>query len=116
MAKFRVFIHGRVKDDKIEAFRDLGQRMTGYVKENEPGTVVYGWFVSDDGRFVNEDGYTEDAALLTHLGNAQEQGFLDEYLASVEIERVEVLGEAGEAAREALADFSAVHYAMTEGF
>jgi hypothetical protein len=54
--------------------------------------------------------------LLTHLGNAQEQGFLDEYLASVEIERVEVLGEAGDAAREALADFSAVHYAMTEGF
>ena len=73
---------------------------------------MYGWFVSDDGQFVNEDGYTEDSAYLTHLGNAQEQGFLDEYMALTEIESVQVLGEVGDAAREALAGFSA---AIAEG-
>ena len=39
MVKFRVFLHGRVKADQVEAFRDLGKRMTGYVSRNEPGTV-----------------------------------------------------------------------------
>ena len=114
MAKFRVFLRGEVKGGNVEAFRELGQRMAGYVRDNEPGTVVYNWFVSDDGQFVNEDGYDEDAALLTHLGNAQEQGFLDEYMALLDIQRVDVLGDPGESAREALGAFSAVDYAMVE--
>jgi quinol monooxygenase YgiN len=116
VAKFRIVISGRVKDGQVDAFADLGRRATAFVKDNEPGTVIYGWFVSDDGRFVNEDGYTEDAALLTHLGNMGEQGFLDEYVALVDIESAQVLGEAGDAAREALTAFAAVHYPMIEGF
>ena len=91
MAKFRVFLYGQVKEGQVEAFRDLGRRMTDYVKENEPGTVVYGWFISDDGRFANEDGYTEDGAFLTHLANAGEQGFFDEYMTLVDLESVHVL-------------------------
>lgn len=114
MAKFRVFLHGRVKDDQVEAFQDLGKRMTDYVRENEPGTVVYSWYISDDGRFVNEDGYDDDASFLTHLGNAQEQGYFDEYMAFGELESVFVLGEPGDAVLEALSDFSAMRYPIVE--
>ncbi len=116
MATFRVLIHGRVKDGRITAFRDLGRRMTAFVKENEPGTVAYGWFVSGDGRFVTEDGYSEEAALLTHMANVRRQGFGDEYLALLDIERIQVLGEVGDTAREALDGPSTVHYLMTDGF
>jgi hypothetical protein len=45
-----------------------------------------------------------------------EHGFLDEYVGLVDIESVQVLGEAGDAAREALTAFAAVHYSMVEGF
>ncbi len=116
MARFRVFVQGRVKGGQSGGFRDLGRRMTDFVKENEPGTVAYGWFVGDEGRFVTEDGYAEDAALITHMTNAREQGFRDEYLALLDVERVEVLGDARDAAREALEGSSAVYYAMTDGF
>ena len=74
MAEFRVFIRGRVQGGQIGTFRDLGRRMTGFVREDEPGTVAYGWFVSDDGRFVTEDGYAEDAVRHTH-GQRSETGF-----------------------------------------
>lgn len=116
MVGFRLFIQGKVADGQLDAFRDLAGRMTGYVRENEAGTEIYVWYLSDDGKFMNEDGYADDAALLTHLGNAGEQGFLDEYMALVEIEDVRVLGDSGDAAREALAGFGAVHYGMFEGF
>lgn len=109
---FRLFIHSRVKEGQGDAIRDLASRMTSYVKENEPGTTVYAWYMGDDGRMINEDEYTDDDALLTHLGNAGAQGTLDEFMALIDVEGVQVLGDAGDAAREALAGFGAAHFSL----
>jgi quinol monooxygenase YgiN len=110
MSGFRIFISGTVKDGKVEAFRDLGRRMSEQVAANEPGTTLYDWHVSDEGGFVNDDGYVDDAAFLTHFGSAQEAGHIDEYVSLVDIDRVMVFGEPGDAAREALVPFGAVYY------
>ena len=114
MAKFRVLFSGTVEDSP--AYRSLGDRMIAFVKDKEPGTEVYGWFLSADGRFTNEDGFADDESFLTHLGNVQEQGFLDEYMALTNIESVRVLGEPGEKALEALGPFSPTYLPMVGGF
>ena len=105
---FRVFVSGRVSD--VAAFRKLHKRISVYMKQHEPGTSVYNWFVSDDGLYVNEDGYADDDAFLSHIGNAQEQGFYDEVLGLTEVDSISVLGDAGESVLHALRDFSPRNY------
>jgi quinol monooxygenase YgiN len=115
MSAVRFVITGKVKDGQVEAFADLGERMSASVAANEPGTTTYNWFVSDDGSFVNEDSYTDSAALGTHLGNAQESGLLGEYVALADITGVHVLGDVDDAAKGMLEAFGAVHYSQTQG-
>jgi quinol monooxygenase YgiN len=109
VSAFRLMIFGKVKDGQADAFRELAAGQIEKVKATEPGTNVYNWFIGDDGSFVNEDGYTDAAALLTHLGNGTASGFLDTYMGMVDIERVQVLGTVTDpAAVEALAGFGAI--------
>ena len=114
MSAVRFIITGTVKDGQVEAFADLGARMFASVSANEPGTTTYNWFISDDGSFVNEDAYTDSAALGAHLGSAQESGVLGEYVALTEITGVHVLGDVDDAAKGMLEAFGAVHYSQTQ--
>jgi hypothetical protein len=114
MAQFRVFFSGKVEDKA--AYLDLVGKMIAFVKENEPGTGPYGSFVSEDGATINEDGFDSAASFFTHLGNMQEQGWLDQYLALVTLETVRVLGDAGPEVLEALAGFGGAHYPLKAGF
>jgi quinol monooxygenase YgiN len=115
MSTVRFIIAGTVKDGQVGAFADLGSRMSAAVAANEPGTTTYNWFISDDGSFINEDGYTDSAALGAHLGRAQESGLLDEYVGLVDITGVHVLGDVDDAAKGMLEAFGAVHYSQTQG-
>ena len=114
MAAVRFSIHGRAKDGSGDAYRDLAGRMTGFVKENEPGTTRYDWYLADDGATLNVDHYADSDALGTHLGNAQEQGFLDDFMATIDIEGVHVIGQVDDAAREMLAPFGPVYYEQVQ--
>ncbi len=112
MSEVRFMIHSKFEDG--EAVRDLARRMTAFVRENEPGTTTYKWFQSADDHVINEDNYASTEALLTHLANAGEQGFLDEFMSLLTIESVRVLGSVDDAAIEALRAFGAVHYEIVE--
>jgi quinol monooxygenase YgiN len=115
MSEVRFIITGKVKDGQVEALADLGARMFSSVRANEPDTTTYSWYISDDGSFVNEDSYTDSAALGVHLGNLQESGLLAEYVALAEISGVHVLGDVDDAAKGMLEAFGAVHYSKTQG-
>ena len=108
MVQFRVVFSERVND--VQLFRLLGERVRTYIREAEPGTTVYNWFISDGGHFLNEDRYADDAAFLRHIKNAQAQGFYTEFLAVTEVETIQVLGDAGAQVLEALAGFSPRSY------
>ncbi len=115
MGSVRFIITGKAKDGQAAALADLGARMFASVRENEPDTTTYNWFISDDGSFVNEDEYASSDALGTHLGNAQESGLLGEYVATVDISGVHVLGDVDDAAKGMLEAFGAVHYSKAQG-
>jgi quinol monooxygenase YgiN len=115
MGSVRFIITGKAKEGQAEALADLATRMFANVKESEPGTTTYNWFIADDGAFVNEDEYASAEALGVHLGSAQEKGLLDEYLGLTDITAVHVLGDVDEAARGMLEAFGALHYSKTQG-
>ena len=115
MGSVRFIITGKAKDGQAGAIADLGARMFASVRENEPDTTTYNWFISDDGSFVNEDEYVSSDALGAHLGNAEESGLLGEYVATVDISGVHVLGDVDDAAKGMLEAFGAVHYSKTQG-
>lgn len=115
MGTVRFIITGKAKDGHAAGIADLGARMSASVRENEPETTTYNWFIADDGSFVNEDEYASSEALGAHLGNAQESGLLDEYVSTVDITGVHVLGDVDDAAKGMLEAFGAVHYSKTQG-
>ena len=115
MASVRFIIIGKAKEGQAEAYADLGKRMSADVRANEPGATTYNWFISGDGAFVNEDEYASSDALAAHLGNAQENGFLDEYMSVTDIISVHVLGDVDDAAKGMLEAFGAVHYSKAQG-
>jgi hypothetical protein len=111
----RLVLYGKVKDGMTDGFKDVGTRMIG-AAEGEPGTTTYKWFLSEDGHFVNEDIYTDEAALFAHVGGLTESGLMNEYMGSMDLAGVMVLDPVNDAAKEALAAFAATHYAMIGGF
>jgi quinol monooxygenase YgiN len=111
----RLILYGKVKDGMTEAFKDAGAQMTAAAND-EPGTTTYRWYLSEDGHFVNEDVYTDEAALFAHVGAATESGMMNDYTGSMDLAGVMVLDPVNDEAKEALAAFAATHYAMIEGF
>ncbi len=103
------------KIDDADGYRDFAQRATAMVREEDPGTLVYNWFVSEDGTTViNEDVYDSSESFLAHLGNMTKHGFVDEFMQRCDVQAVRVLGEVDDAAREALGGFGAQHFEIVQ--
>lgn len=111
----RLVLHGKVKDGMLEDFKAVGADMVA-AAEGEAGTTTYQWYVSEDGHFVNEDVYEDEAALFAHVGGLTESGMMDRYMGSMDLAGVLVLDPVNDEAKEALAAFGAVHYANVMGF
>ena len=111
----RMILYGNVKDGMTDAYRDAATPMTSAAREEE-GTTTYKWFLSEDGHFVNEDVYTDEAAFFAHFGAATERGAVDAFLGTMDLEGVMVLDPINDEMAEALAAFGATEYTMIEGF
>ncbi len=91
MSAMTVYIHMGVND--AAAYRALSEKMIAFVRDNEPGTTTYEWHLSEDGtEALNIDGFDSTGSFLAHIGNAQEQGFLDQFMTVGDIQRVVVTG------------------------
>jgi quinol monooxygenase YgiN len=111
----RLILHGTVKEGMTDAFKDVGARMVARAKD-EAGTTTYKWYLSDEGYFVNEDVYTDEAALFAHVGGLTESGLMDEYMGAMDLAGVLVLDPVNDEAKGALAAFGAIHSIMYDGF
>lgn len=95
---------GRTSD--VNGYRALATEMCAAVAD-EPGTIRYDWHVSADGATRNVDVYEDGPAFLEHFGSAQANGLLPRFIDLVDIERVDVVGDVSEEAREVLVGFGA---------
>ncbi len=110
-AAFRVFLMSSLKEGvSPDAYRELGDRTVAMVRAKEPGTVVYDWWIGDDGSVVNVDGYADEAAFSIHGRNMTESGLRAEFRQLLDITSVLVLGDVGATVRDALAALGPVHF------
>ncbi len=105
-----------IKDGKSDDFKALMNEMVGATRANEPGTLIYEWFISEDGKSCHiYERYVDSAATMTHLGSFG-QNFAERFLAAAEPTRFVVYGNPNDEVRGALAGFGAVHMSQIGGF
>ena len=98
----------RIKAGEIDNFRALMAEMVASAEANEPGTVNYEWYVSDDERICHiYERYADSQATVTHLGTFAEK-FADRFMAVLEPTRFMVYGDASAEVREIVGQFGAV--------
>ena len=87
-----------VKDGQLDAFKELMEEMVAGTSE-EPGTLNYEWFISDDGSTVHiYEKYADSDATVEHV-----QGFMEKwarrFMDCVEVNGMTTYGDPDEAAR-----------------
>ena len=104
-----------VRTGQLSAARELMNEMVE-ATQDEPGTLLYEWFLSDDGStcHINE-GYTDSDAVMVHLGNFGSK-FMDRFLACFEPTSLSVYGDPSADARAALDGFGAAYLGTFGGF
>ncbi|HEU0304923.1 MAG TPA: putative quinol monooxygenase [Gaiellaceae bacterium] len=106
---------GAVKDGQRDALEELMAELVASTRE-EPGTLGYEWYLSDDGGVMHlYERFADSEAAIAHL-----QGFLAtgarQLMGCVDVKRFTVYGNPSDAAKEALAPLGAKHLGLWGGF
>ena len=87
------------------------------VNENEPGTILYEYYLSDDKKKVSLiEIYKTDADALIHMKNFLAAPHSGPFLETFEIESFKVLGNSSYELKEILNDFTRDHRKLIHGF
>ncbi len=104
-----------VRDGRLEAGRALMSEMVDLTR-NEPGTIGYEWFLSEDGATCHiYERYADSSAVMVHLGNFGAK-FADRFLQCFEPTRLSVYGDPSAEARAGLDGFGARYFEVFGGF
>jgi hypothetical protein len=107
-----------VKDGKLDTFRELMEEMVSGAK-NQPGTLSYEWYISDDGSTVHVvETYADSAAVVAHHVS---EGFAlknwaGRFMDCADVTRVNAYGNPNAAAREILDRLGATYHSAWGGF
>jgi quinol monooxygenase YgiN len=105
-----------VQAGKESDFRALMAEMAEATDRNEPGTLDYEWYVSDDGRRVHVfERYADADAAMTHLGTFGAR-YMTRFFGVLAPERMTLYGAPDERVRSALAKLTPHVMARAAGF
>lgn len=97
-----------VNDDQRGNVKDVVDRCVARVRESEPKTLQYDWYVSEDGgTCIVFDTYEDSDAALFHMSNL---GALVGELVGLGTLKLEVHGEPSDALVEAIAPMNPTYY------
>jgi quinol monooxygenase YgiN len=104
-----------IRPGKADEFRAFVKRLVE-VTRSEPGTLVYEYFVADDGRSVQIfERYTDSAAAATHL-QAFGSTYAKDFFETVEPQSLVVLGDPDESVRTILDGPTTRYLDLLDGF
>jgi quinol monooxygenase YgiN len=104
-----------VQEGRLDEARALMSEMVQATLE-EPGTLGYEWFLSDDESVCHIcERYADSGAALEHLGNFGAK-FAERFLACLAPTGLYVYGEPSDEVRAALDGFGAVYLGKLGGF
>jgi quinol monooxygenase YgiN len=100
------------KSDELEAIMN---ELVSNVSENEAGTSIYDWTISDDKKTVHVlERYANSDAVMTHLAGFGKVA--DRFMGAVTPTRFVIYGNPNDTVREALAGFGPTYFSHYGGF
>ena len=105
-----------IKLGELDNFKALMKDMVEATQADEPNTLNYEWFISEDNKSCHVyERYEDSAAVMTHLGNVREK-FSERFMATVDPARMMVYGNPSDEVKEALSRRGAVFLTSIGGF
>jgi len=105
-----------LNDGELNNFTELVNEMSSATQNDEPGTLNYECWISEDQSTCHiYERYTDSNATMIHLGNFGSK-FADRFMKCVEVTSFVVYGDANNEVKEALAGFGAVFMQPFGGF
>ena len=105
-----------IKDGQVGKLTDLIREMSDASQANEPGTLIYQWVISDDGKSAEvHERYAGSDAALRHLASFN-GNFADRLMTLVEPAGMTVHGSPSAALKKQLEGASPVYMDVVGGF
>jgi quinol monooxygenase YgiN len=106
-----------IKKEKTEEFKKLIQKMSKLVQTNEPDTLQYQFYLSEDNsRCIVYEKYADSKATLVHNNGIASQTILPQIFKISKINRLEVYGKPNKELKKLLKTFNAKIYTFITGF
>ena len=104
-----------IKSGQLDNFKTLVEEMVQSTR-NEPNTLAYEWFISEDNSSCHSyERFADSAAAMTHLGNFGDK-FAERFLPLVEIKQFTVYGASNDEVKALLGGFGATFMGQLNGF
>ncbi len=105
-----------VRDGCLDDARALVPEMVAATRRDEPGALIYEYFLSDDGGSCHiYERYADSDAAMAHLGNFG-TNFAERFMACFEPKSFSVYGPASDELRGALDAMGASYLGSLDGF
>ena len=113
MSHVHITAHAAIHDGMTDAFKDTASKIVATVREAEPDTLQYLWYLSDDGRSGTMcEVYRDSAAIMAHLGSVGPM--LGSLLDTCDL-TLEVCGDVSEEVSEALGGLDPAYFRYLDG-
>ncbi len=105
-----------IKDGELGNFKTLMAEMVEATQANEPGTLNYEWFISQDEKTCHiYERYADSDATRVHLGSFAEH-FAGRFMGMATPGKFTLYGDPDDQIREALKGMGAIEMAQIGGF
>ena len=97
----------KVADGQLETFKGLVTEMISFIKTEEPGTLIYNWYISETihkGTLLER--YKNNQAAIKHVNNFVSGKYVDRLMSICTFESITILGDASDELKETLKDFT----------
>lgn len=92
-SQIRIVAHFEVHDGRQADFEKVAKEAVEYADANEPGTLIYDWYVADDGtRARAYELYASSDAVLAHLGGKIVTEMFGPLTQTAKLSAIEVFG------------------------
>ena len=98
------------------AGKALAEEMSQATKADEPGALIYEYFLSDDEKTLHiYERYADSEAVLAHMANFGEK-FADRFLSVFEPTSLTIYGSPDDAVKKTMAGLSPAYLGQVAGF
>ena len=106
-----------IEKDNVEQFKKLIREMNNVVETNEPSTVVYQFYINEDGtKCMVHETYVHSEAVLSHNESTASKTILPRIFSIAKLNTLDVYGNPSNELKKLLASFNSQIFKLYTGF